>query len=80
MNFDSIPSLAYLSPSITGTDLVYPYALPDPSPNSNIKKVFIILPDEQEALRIIGQNFDHTLTVPRYNRHGTLLFYVLLSE
>ena len=80
MNFDSIPSLAYLSPSITGTDLVYPYALPDPSPNSNIKKVFIILPDEQEALEIIGQNFDHTLTVPRYNRHGTLLFYVLLSE
>lgn len=80
MNFDSIPSLAYLSPSITGTDLVYPYALPDPSPNSNIKKVFIILPDEQEALEIIGQYFDHTLTVPRYNRHGTLLFYVLLSE
>ncbi len=80
MNFDSIPSLAYLSPSITGTDLIYPYALPDPWPNSNIKKVFIILPDEQEALEIIGQNFDHTLTVPRYNRHGTLLFYVLLSE
>ena len=80
MNFDSIPSLAYLSPSVTGTDLEYPYALPDPSQNSNMKKIFIILPDEQEALEIIGQKFDHTSTVPRYNRHGTLLFYVLSSE
>jgi hypothetical protein len=80
MNFDSIPSLAYLSPSVTGTDLAYPYSLPDASPNSNMKKIFIILPDEQEALEIIGQKFDHTSTVQRYNRHGTLLFYVLSSE
>jgi hypothetical protein len=80
MNFDSIPSLGYLSPSVTGTDLAYPYTLPDASLNSNMKKIFIILPDEQEALEIIGQKFDHTSTVPRYNRHGTLLFYVLSSE
>ena len=80
MNFDSIPSLAYLSPSVTGTDLAYPYSLPDAAKNSNMKKIFIILPDEQVALDIIGQNFDHTSTVPRYNRHGTLLFYVLSSE
>ena len=80
MNFDSIPSLAYLIPSATATDLAFPYALSDTSPSINIKKIFVILPDEQEALEIIGQKLNHTLTVPRYNRHGTLLFYVLSSE
>jgi hypothetical protein len=34
----------------------------------------------QVALIPLGQKFDHTFTISRYNRHGTLLFYVRSSE
>ena len=77
MYFDSIPSLAYLNPDARGEDLAYPYDISHLDRNE--KRVFIVLPEFQEAITAIASSLEQATVRPRYNRHGKLLFYMIIG-
>ncbi len=79
MGFDSIPSLAYLLPGVTGRDLAPPYDLPDASDPMPDHRVFIVLPEQAQALQTLEARYGPGQVTKRYNRLGRLLFYVLTT-
>jgi 4-amino-4-deoxy-L-arabinose transferase-like glycosyltransferase len=75
MGFQSIPSLQYLLPGAEATDLTEPTQLSPGLVDSHARSVFFILPEESEMRTLIEDQFTGGITIPRYNRHGILLFY-----
>jgi 4-amino-4-deoxy-L-arabinose transferase-like glycosyltransferase len=79
MQFDSIPSLAYLLPGYTAESLETVDDLP---PHSSISQrtLIIALPEEQALLSQLSSIHPESSTIARYNRHGRLLFYVRIID
>ncbi len=77
MEFDSIPSLAYLLPGVQATELSSMEDL-DPADTEGERTFVITLPEEIELRTAIQQTFDDANPIPRYNRHGDLLFYLTI--
>jgi hypothetical protein len=80
MGFDSIPSLAYLLPGVTGHDLAPPYDLPSASATTSDDRVFIVLPEQAQALQTLEARYGPGQVTKRYNRLGRLLFFVLTTN
>ncbi len=76
MFFNSIPSLPYLLPGMTGEDLEPPFNLPDEKASPPGPSLFFILPEQTMALEKIPERYNPGVTSTRYNRHERLLFYV----
>jgi hypothetical protein len=79
MDFDSIPSLAYLLPGVQATNLDSIEDI-DPATLEGERSFFIILPDEIELRTAVQQSFNDANPIPRYNRHGDLLFYLTIID
>jgi 4-amino-4-deoxy-L-arabinose transferase-like glycosyltransferase len=76
LHIDSLTSLHYQVPNITGWDLEPPYELPDTAGPMGTRRLFFILPEQISARLEIESKYTGGSTFPRYNRHGRLLFYV----
>jgi 4-amino-4-deoxy-L-arabinose transferase-like glycosyltransferase len=79
MQFDSIPSLAYLLPGYTAESLETADDLPSPSSISQ-RTLIIALPEEEALLNLFNAACPESSTIARYNRHGRLLFYVRIID
>jgi hypothetical protein len=73
---ESLTSLHYQLPDIIGWDLELPYELPASAGPMGTRRLFFILPEQIEARLEIESKYTGGLTIPRYNRHERLLFYV----
>jgi hypothetical protein len=76
LHIDSLTSLRYQLPEVAGWNLEPPYDLPDAAGPMETRRLFIILPEQVNARLEIEAKYTGGSTVPRYNRHGHLLFYV----
>jgi hypothetical protein len=76
LHIDSLASLHYQVPNVTGWDLDPPYELPDTAGPGGTRRLFFILPEQITARLEIESKYTGGLTFPRYNRHERLLFYV----
>jgi 4-amino-4-deoxy-L-arabinose transferase-like glycosyltransferase len=77
---DSLTSLHYQLPEVTAWDLEPPYELPATAGPMETRRLFVILPEQVGARLEIESKYTVGSTVPRYNRHGHLLFYVGLID
>ncbi len=80
MRFDSFPSLFYLYPAAQGQDLAAPYLLPDSGEADSTAPIFIVLPEEVQALDAIERLHGPGQTLQRYNRKGQLLFIAFIPR
>lgn len=80
MRFDSFPSLFYLFPAAQGQDLPAPYLLPASREAGSAEPIFIVLPEEVQALQAIEGRYGRGQTLQRYNRWGQLLFTAFIPE
>jgi 4-amino-4-deoxy-L-arabinose transferase-like glycosyltransferase len=79
MQFDSIPSLAYLLPGYSAKNVERVDDLPPPGSISQ-RTLVIALPEEQAILDQIKLAHPESSTIARYNRHGRLLFFVQVID
>ena len=79
MQFDSIPSMAYLRPGYVAESVETSEALTLPA-SVNQRTLFIVLPEQQASLKHLASMYPEGSTIARYNRHGRLLFYVRIVE
>lgn len=79
MQFDSIPSMAYLLPGYEAESVNTLEALAIPS-SMNQRTLFIVLPEQQATLKYLASIYPESSMIARYNRHGRLLFYIRIVE
>ena len=80
MSFYSIPSLPYLLPDVEGVDLPYPFEVPEAKSQSGKPLLFIVLPEQTNALELIHERYAPGNQSASYNRRGQLLFYLYQYE
>ncbi len=80
MTFHSFSGLTYLFPEASGQDLAPPYDLPRDGRIGSGSPVFIILPDQAQALQIIVARYGPGEITRRYNQRGQLLFTAFIPE
>jgi len=76
MYFRSHPSLSYLWPEAHGIDLGPPYELPAGSGPPGTHRLFLLLPEELTALRVIEQRYPGGVSYAHADSLGKLVFYV----
>ena len=79
MNFDSIPSITYLLPGAQARELDSIEDL-DRASLEGERVYFITLPDEIDLRTALQKTFKDGIPIPRYNRHGDLLFYLTIID
>jgi hypothetical protein len=79
MQFDSIPSIAYLQPEFSAESVE---TIKDLSLPSSIlqRTLFFVLPEQRPSLLQLASTYPESSTIARYNRHGRLLFYVRVVD
>jgi uncharacterized membrane protein len=79
MQFDSIPSLAYLAPGYRAQsiDSLEDLALPQILTK---RTIFFMLPEQVDTRQALQEFYPEAKMNARYNRHGRLLFYVFVVD
>jgi hypothetical protein len=76
MGYYSISSLPYLAPHIRGHDHRYPWGSPDNPELTNDHILFVLLPEHQDSLIAIMEDYPQGDLNEEYNHHdGSLLYW-----
>jgi len=78
MGYDSVPSIAYLNPTVQAVNLSYQLGDAQNPPIPEGRKLFVFLPARADDYQICLQLFPGGESGQEYDSHGTLLYYYYL--
>lgn len=80
MGYYSINSTAYLAPQMEGLDFREPWGSPDNPPISSDRVAFVFLPEVEENLQLVRQDYPEGKLSVSLDKEGNPLYYLYLIE
>jgi 4-amino-4-deoxy-L-arabinose transferase-like glycosyltransferase len=80
MGYYSINSTAYLAPHIQGLDFNHPWGSPDNPEITADEVLFVFLPDNQENLDLVKQDYPNGNIIIQLNDDGSTLYWMYTAQ